>query len=513
MRAALVCCASFAAISFALGAVPPQVAGQPPRPVLRGVPAGDGHDCLTYAQRASIEQRITENRKRIGISLLRTAKSAAAPDDELLYPFYPMGGTVDEDILHVNFVDLDPASPEVQDFHCTGFTYDGHRGIDTPLRSFAEQLIGVPVYAVLDGIVIEAHDGEPDMNTIPQGQFPNFVAIDHGLGRDVYYIHLRNGSVSVAVGDIVNAGEQIGLAASSGNSSGPHLHFESQHLGQAFEPFAGPCRTGASGWENQPAFHDQTSLYDIGVTNVDLFQVQGLPHPLPAHGQISKSDSYIYIWMQFENLYADATWRFAFIRPDGSTAYDSGSFPFDYGVTYRAGWVFFYWYLPGFVPDMQTIGGTWHVDVYFSEQLMAHAPVEVVDVVDPDFNRSPEPIGVLFDPAAPTVEDVVFCRVQGPSLIDDRDYDVVRFHYVWEVNDQVVRDVVSAGRADALRRELARPGDTLRCTVTPSDGQVDATPASVSVTVGGPPGLGDFDMDGDVDLTDYARFQRVFRGP
>ncbi|MFE5667588.1 M23 family metallopeptidase [Streptomyces niveus] len=52
----------------------------------------------------------------------------------------------------------------------------------------------------------------------------NYISIDHGGGWQTYYFHL--GSFSVASGQFVNQGQQIGTTGSSGNSSGPHLHYE-----------------------------------------------------------------------------------------------------------------------------------------------------------------------------------------------------------------------------------------------------------------------------------------------
>lgn len=54
----------------------------------------------------------------------------------------------------------------------------------------------------------------------------NYVAIDHGNGEVSVYAHLKPGSVSAKVGDVVKAGQVIGLLGSSGNSTEPHLHFQ-----------------------------------------------------------------------------------------------------------------------------------------------------------------------------------------------------------------------------------------------------------------------------------------------
>jgi len=52
----------------------------------------------------------------------------------------------------------------------------------------------------------------------------NYISIEHGGGWKTYYFHL--GSFSVANGAQVGQGQQIGTTGSTGNSSGPHIHYE-----------------------------------------------------------------------------------------------------------------------------------------------------------------------------------------------------------------------------------------------------------------------------------------------
>ncbi|HYO83907.1 MAG TPA: M23 family metallopeptidase, partial [Bryobacteraceae bacterium] len=54
----------------------------------------------------------------------------------------------------------------------------------------------------------------------------NYVVLDVGDGRFVTYAHLIPGSLTVKRGDRVRAGQVLGKIGNSGNSSGPHLHFQ-----------------------------------------------------------------------------------------------------------------------------------------------------------------------------------------------------------------------------------------------------------------------------------------------
>ncbi len=89
--------------------------------------------------------------------------------------------------------------------------------------------IGTPLLAVGSGRIIRAEDQYPDN---PAG-FPddpetpsNAVWIDHGDGLQAVYAHLTPGGAKVVAGQLVAAGQVIGLSGNSGYSSGPHLHYE-----------------------------------------------------------------------------------------------------------------------------------------------------------------------------------------------------------------------------------------------------------------------------------------------
>lgn len=116
---------------------------------------------------------------------------------------------------------------------------------------------GATVHAAGDGTVVETGDGLPDQ--VP-GKLPdpstitianvdgNHVVIDHGDGVFTFYAHLQSGSLKVAKGDRVRAGQQLGLLGNSGNTSAPHLHFHAM---------AGPSPLGSNGI---PFEHDHFTL-------------------------------------------------------------------------------------------------------------------------------------------------------------------------------------------------------------------------------------------------------------
>lgn len=77
---------------------------------------------------------------------------------------------------------------------------------------------GQPIYAVADGTVI--------VSERLSGSYGNYIIIMHNNGLFTLYAHGQDGSRTVSVGDTVRQGQQIMRVGTTGNSTGPHLHFE-----------------------------------------------------------------------------------------------------------------------------------------------------------------------------------------------------------------------------------------------------------------------------------------------
>ena len=92
-----------------------------------------------------------------------------------------------------------------------------HGGIDIVRTDVTSK--GSPFRAAQGGVVILAlNDGNWNYG------FGNYCIIDHGDGKHTLYAHAQR--LYVSKGDVVQKGEEIGLIGDTGNTTGPHLHFE-----------------------------------------------------------------------------------------------------------------------------------------------------------------------------------------------------------------------------------------------------------------------------------------------
>lgn len=112
------------------------------------------------------------------------------------------------------------------------FAYDGHDGWDYAAAAPDKAL------AAAAGRVIYA--GNADDGCATQA-----VIVDHTNGYRTLYWHLAR--IDVELGQLVNAGDPLGVIGESGCSLGPHLHFGTQFLGRGVDPY-GWCGPNVDPW-------------------------------------------------------------------------------------------------------------------------------------------------------------------------------------------------------------------------------------------------------------------------
>ena len=109
----------------------------------------------------------------------------------------------------------------------TGSSRAGHSPSYYAIDFNAPNDLGKPVLATAPGTVITA-------KTL-SGSYGRYVVIDHGNGYSSLYGHLN--AIVATVGQRVDQGDLIGYLGTSGNSTGPHLHFEERLNGAYFPPY------------------------------------------------------------------------------------------------------------------------------------------------------------------------------------------------------------------------------------------------------------------------------------
>lgn len=93
---------------------------------------------------------------------------------------------------------------------------------------------GIDIGARFGDTIYSAFDGKVRVATYNPRGYGNFVVIRHYNGLETLYAHMSR--ITVKTNDYVKSGQPIGLAGSTGRSTGVHLHFETRFCGQAIDP-------------------------------------------------------------------------------------------------------------------------------------------------------------------------------------------------------------------------------------------------------------------------------------
>lgn len=102
-----------------------------------------------------------------------------------------------------------------------------------PVSGIYKRHTGTDIGAAYGTTIVAANSGTVTLAGWNSG-YGNCVIIDHGGGKATLYAHMS--SYSVTKGQNVQKGQQIGRVGSTGNSTGPHLHFEVLINGAAVDP-------------------------------------------------------------------------------------------------------------------------------------------------------------------------------------------------------------------------------------------------------------------------------------
>ena len=109
-------------------------------------------------------------------------------------------------------------------------SYSGHTGVDVNINVVGRSVVAVKAGTVVTSTALRYSNGN-------YRSYGEYIIINHHDGTMTLYAHMLAGSRTVSEGQSVSQGQVIGTVGSTGNSSGPHLHFEVRVGGSPVNPF------------------------------------------------------------------------------------------------------------------------------------------------------------------------------------------------------------------------------------------------------------------------------------
>ncbi len=274
-----------------------------------------------------------------------------------------------------NYVDENSAYPnQLRDYNCGTRTYDlsngyNHAGTDIFLWPGMWQKMqrnAVQIIAAAPGTILYKSDGNTDQNCAFCTTTCNWnaVYIMHADGTVAWYGHMKSGSLTTkSVGQTVALGEFLGIVGSSGNSTGPHLHFEvytNSSYTQLVDPWNGPCNTmnpGVSWWTNQQNY--QVPTLNKLITNKTAPSLGSCPNQefINETNTFSNGDT-LFLSSYYRDQLSGQSSVHKIYKPDGSVWQTWNQ---NFTNNYSASYWYYYWILPNPAPS-----GVWKYEVVFN---------------------------------------------------------------------------------------------------------------------------------------------------
>jgi murein DD-endopeptidase MepM/ murein hydrolase activator NlpD len=212
---------------------------------------------------------------------------------------WPAGCTPGQDCWIAQYVDHDPTSG-YRDFGCGHRSYDKHDGTDIAVKDHAAIDRDIPVIAAADGRVARIRNDQQDhfgtdadieAAQAAKKEAGNVVSLVHSDGWVTEYAHMKKGSVTVKVGDIVKKGQRLGSVGQTGMAAFAHVHFSVRHKNAVVDPFIGEddfdCGDAGHPLWDKPIAYEPALFYAAGFSDhapslEDLTRDASSPSTMPA---------------------------------------------------------------------------------------------------------------------------------------------------------------------------------------------------------------------------------------
>ena len=336
--------------------------------------------CIPHSERETIKKSIKEN-----FELLKKQNKIVVNKNSIIKFDWPIRSKASLSFNSyygtTNYVDHNPIATGTQygssnlDYFCGNRTYDtnsgyNHAGIDIASWPFPWYLYEndlIEIVAAESGVIIGKTDGNKDDNCSCQGN-ANSVNVMHSDGSVSWYIHLKSNSLTnKQVGESVMRGEYLGIMASSGCSTGPHLHFEVyDNNNQLIDPYIGNCNSlnNETWWENQKPYkepninalltHDAPPVLDCPLQN-----------EIPNFSNDFQPGDQVYTAAYYRDQIGTETTFYKIRRPDNSIWQ---SWEHSSGGDYVTSWWYWTWNLPTSTENC----GNWKFEATFNGQTYSH---------------------------------------------------------------------------------------------------------------------------------------------
>ena len=281
-------------------------------------------------------------------------------------------------------MDHNLAPSVLSDYNCGTRSYDwstgNHEGTDYILWPYAWQRMDEQVMEIVagaPGVIVRRVDGYADRNCEINGSILlNAIYLLHADSSISWYLHFKTGTLTTKViGDMVEAGEYLGTAGSSGSSNIPHLHFQVFYKDdQVIDPYTGSCNLiNPDTWWN-----DQTAYWEPQVNRISVHSglpIENCPNPEISNEQLEfDPGDEIYLILWYKDFLTSALTEIEVESPDGSL-YNSWDFISSWD-NYSAAWA--YWILPTASSDplgRYVFRAEFNGEVYEREFYLGDAPV------------------------------------------------------------------------------------------------------------------------------------------